>query len=71
MLKKIGGGRPSPVWDSVTGDETWIFQYDLENKAAIGCVDHLGLGHIVALKFKLSKSDAKHIGRASSLNLAM
>ena len=30
MLRKFDGGRSPSVWDIVTGDETWVCQYDLE-----------------------------------------
>ena len=32
MLRKFDGGRYPRVWDIVTGDETWVYQYDLETK---------------------------------------
>ena len=32
MLRKFDGGRFSRVWDIVTGDETWVYQYDPETK---------------------------------------
>ena len=32
MLRKFDGGRSPRVWDIVTGDETWVYQYDLETK---------------------------------------
>ena len=32
VLKKINGGRSPRVWDIVTGDETWVYQYDSETK---------------------------------------
>ncbi len=32
MLKKFDGGQSKRVWDIVTGDETWIYQYDPETK---------------------------------------
>ena len=32
MLRKCDGGRSPLVWVNVTGDETWIYQYDLETK---------------------------------------
>ena len=32
MLNKIDGGRYPRVWDTVTGDETWVYQYDPETK---------------------------------------
>ena len=30
MLRKFDGGRSPCVWDIVTGDETWVYQYDPE-----------------------------------------
>ena len=30
--KKIDGGRSPRVWDIVTGDETWVYQYDPKTK---------------------------------------
>ena len=27
-LRKFDGGRSPRVWDIVTGDETWVYQYD-------------------------------------------
>ena len=32
MLRKFDGGRSSSVWDIVTGDATWVDQYDPETK---------------------------------------
>ena len=32
MLRKFGRGRSSSVWDIVTGDATWVYQYDPETK---------------------------------------
>ena len=32
MLGKIDGGRSPRVWVIVTGDETWVYQYDPETK---------------------------------------
>ena len=32
MLRKSDGARSSHVWDIVTGDETWVYQYDPETK---------------------------------------
>ncbi len=32
MLKKFDGGESKSVWDILTGDETWIYQYDPETK---------------------------------------
>ena len=32
MLRKFDGGRCPRVWDIVTGDKTWVCQYDLEKK---------------------------------------
>ena len=32
MLRKFDGGRSPRVWDIVTGDGTWVFQYDPETK---------------------------------------
>ena len=32
MLRKFDRGRSRRVWDIVTGDETWVYQYDLETK---------------------------------------
>ena len=32
MLRKFDGGRSPRVWGIVTGDETWVYQYDLETK---------------------------------------
>ena len=32
MLRKFDGGRSPRVWDSVTGDETWVYQYYPETK---------------------------------------
>ena len=32
MLRKIDGGWSPRVWDIVTGDETWVYQYDPETK---------------------------------------
>ena len=32
MLRKFDGGRSPHVWDIVTGDETWVYQYDPETK---------------------------------------
>ena len=32
MLRKFDGGRSPRVWDIVTGDETWVCQYDPDTK---------------------------------------
>ena len=32
MLRKFDGGRSPRVWDIVTGDETWVYQYDPDTK---------------------------------------
>ena len=32
MLRKFDGGRSPSVWDIVTGDATWVYQYDPETK---------------------------------------
>ena len=32
MLRKFDGGRSSSVWDIVTGDATWVDQYDPKTK---------------------------------------
>ena len=32
MLRKFNRGMSPRVWDIVTGDETWVYQYDLETK---------------------------------------
>ena len=32
MLRKFDGGRSPRVWDIVTGEETWVYQYDPETK---------------------------------------
>ena len=32
MLRKCDGGRSPRVWVIVAGDETWVYQYDLETK---------------------------------------
>ena len=32
MLRKFDGGRSPRVWDIITGDETWVYQYDPETK---------------------------------------
>ena len=32
MLRKFDRGRSLRVWDIVTGDETWVYQYDPETK---------------------------------------
>ena len=32
MLRKFDGGRSPRFWDIVTGDETWVHQYDPETK---------------------------------------
>ena len=32
MLRKFGGGRSPRIWDIVTGEETWVYQYDPKTK---------------------------------------
>ena len=32
MLRKCDGGRSPRIWVIVTGDATWVYQYDLETK---------------------------------------
>ena len=36
MLRKFDGGRSPRVWDIVTGDATWVYQYDPETKQQSG-----------------------------------
>ena len=32
MLRKFDGGRSPRVWDIITGDKTWVYQYGPETK---------------------------------------
>ena len=32
MLRKFDGGRSPSAWDIVTGDATWVYQFDPETK---------------------------------------
>ena len=32
MLRKFDGARSPPAWNIVTGDETWVYQYDPETE---------------------------------------
>ena len=32
MLRKFDGGRSPRVWVIITGNKTWVYQYDLERK---------------------------------------
>ena len=59
MLKKFDGGRTSRVWDIVTGDETWMSQYDPETKqqSAVWVFP----GEVPPVKFRLSKSVEKQM----------
>ena len=32
VLEKFDGGRSNPVWDIISGDETWLYCFDPETK---------------------------------------
>src|SRR5258705_12386026 len=36
VLERFDGEASKRVWDIITGDETWLYQYDPEKKTAVG-----------------------------------
>ena len=59
MLRKFDGGRFPRVWDIVTGDETWVYQYDPEAKQQ--SVVWVFLDNNPAVKFKRNRSASKQM----------
>ena len=59
MLRKFDGGRSPRVWDIVTGDETWVYQYDPDTKqqSAVWVFPDEN----PPVKFKRNRSDAKQM----------
>ena len=59
MLRKFDRGRSPRVWDIVTGDETWVYQYDPETKqqSAVWVFPD----EIPPVKFKRNRSASKHM----------
>ena len=57
MLRKFDRGRSPRVWDIVTGDETWVYQYDPETKqqSAVWVFPD----EILPVKFKRNRSAFK------------
>ena len=39
MLEKFNRGQPKLAWDIITGDETWVYQFDPQDQAAISGMD--------------------------------
>lgn len=59
MLRKFDGGRSARVWDIVTGDETFVYQYDPDSKQQ--STVWLFPGETPPVKFRRSKSAAKQM----------
>ena len=59
MLQKFEGVRSNRVWDIVTGDETWMVQYDPETKQQLAV--WVLPGEAPPVKFKRPKSVAKQM----------
>ena len=59
VLRKLDGGRSPCVWDIVTGDETWVYQYDPETKqqSAVWVFPD----EIPPVKFKRNRSASKNL----------
>ena len=59
MLRKFDGGRSPHLWDIVTGDETWVFQYDPETKqqSAVGVYPNEN----PPVRFKRNRSASKQM----------
>ena len=54
MLEKYDSGRANSMWNIVSGDETWVYQFDPETKALSSV--WLFPGDNLPLKFKRSRS---------------
>ena len=59
MLTKFDGGRSKRVWDIVTGDQTWIYEYDPETKQQSSV--WLSPGETPPQKCKPAKSASKQM----------
>ena len=57
MLCKFDGGRSEQVWDIVTGNKTFVYQYDLETKQQSSV--WLFPGESPSMKFTRSRSTCK------------
>ena len=59
MLEKCYSGRVNSTWNIVSGDETWVYQFDHEMKAQPSV--WLFPGDTPPLKFKRSRSTSKQM----------
>ena len=59
LLEKYDSGRASSTWNIVSGDETWVYQFDNETKAQSSV--WLFPGDTLPLKFKRSRSTSKQM----------
>ena len=59
MLEKYDSGRANSTWNIVSGDETWVYQFDPETKAQSSV--WLFPGDTPPLKFKRSRSTSKQM----------
>ena len=59
MLVKNDSGRANSTWNIVSGDETWVYQFDPETKAQSSV--WLFPGDTQLLKFKRSRSASKQM----------
>ena len=59
MLEKYDSGRANSAWNIVSGDETWVYQFDPEKKAQSSV--WLFSGDTLPLKFKRSRSTSKQM----------
>ena len=58
-LRKFDGERSPRVWDIVTGDETWVYQYDPEKKQQSAV--WVFLDENPPVKFKRNRSATKQM----------
>ena len=59
MLEKYDSGRANSTWNIVSGDGTWVYQFDPETKAQSSV--WLFSGDTLPLKFKRSRSTSKQM----------
>ena len=59
MLKKFDGRRSPCIWDTVTGDETWVYQYEPKMKRELAVWVFPNENPLV--KFKRNRSTSKQM----------
>ena len=57
MLREYDRGRSKSVYSIMTGDETWVYNYNLESKWQSMC--WAGTGDASSIKFKRTQSTGK------------